>query len=199
MVLRKESIVLNQRTNKVSFSELQEAYWELSFGLDDFYKLEQQQTLSEHILYNKIVSQTKLKVLRSFWIGKRNYDFFIPALKSTVNYSYKYNGESTGGVVIEVDGKVHQEYLKMKRDQSKYEQLSRLGICCSVINNDEIGKSTVKNLIERLPAMPRLDSRGKKRLLRKIYIVTLLAHKEFVNDEDLQFAKAILIKLGDNT
>ncbi len=137
-------------------------------------------TVAERAVLDKVRCATNLLFYKSIWIGNRNVDLFCPAIGSLhppVLKGQKIARTSAmRGLVIEIDGTIHDRELKMKKDTSKYKLLHELGIGLTVIHNDSINEVGVNNLIKGLMQRPRLDSRARRRILRKIYVATLAYH-----------------------
>lgn len=157
------------------FDQLERTYFALVQYLNSKYKYENSQTLKEDKVFYRFKKHTKLKVLRSVWIKKRNIDLFIPSLSSKLS---QFGSKSFKGLAIEVDGDIHNHEFKMKRDNSKYFQLHDLEIAVYSIENSDLHKESFKSFIAQISKLPQLDSRGRKRVLRRVYISTLYAHKE---------------------
>ena len=135
------------------------------------FEYETTKTISEHIVASRIKKCTKLHFFTSFWIGPRNIDLFFPQLLDH-------------GFAIEIDGGIHNEEIKMKKDQSKFSHLEKIGILTSVIYNSDKYEETVKRLIAQIKTMKRLDTRGRKRVLRNVYIYTIIHHFDLINLKD---------------
>lgn len=142
------------------FESLQKEYFKLCDRLDEEQPEASFKTIYENVFSRKLVKVTKLEYRRSFWIGRYNADFFFPSLR----------------LVIEVDGKIHDQGFKINLDHSKIIFFQKLGIIVSSINNLDFNEITVKCILHGLDILPRLDSRGRKRILRNIYLTTLAQH-----------------------
>lgn len=128
---------------------------------------ERHQTLSERSVIAKIERSCKLTVHSQVWIGTRCVDIFIPSVAGKFPKRAK-------GLIIEIDGSVHDRAAKMKKDQSKENLLRSLGIMCTCLLNENLADKSTQKLLEEIGSMPRLTSREKKRLWKKIYFATIL-------------------------
>ena len=118
-------------------------------------------TLQEYAFEAHLIHRTSLKIFNTFWIGSYCIDFFIPAL----------------ALSIEIDGTVHEREFKGKVDMSKVDQNRDLGIFTYSIENCDLKHPCVKALLNEIRRMKRRDSRARSRLLRNIYIFTILANR----------------------
>ena len=115
--------------------------------------------------------------LRSLWIGNFNVDFLFPSIKGEGSGS-----DNTQGLAIEIDGGIHNRQFKMNKDSHKIEALSLLHIGVTHVGNDFKDDLKTINLFKGLAKANRLDSRGKERVMRRIYIYTIayfLSNQEF--------------------
>jgi very-short-patch-repair endonuclease len=138
---------------------------------------EPQVTYWENKLFAALRKESRMKIYRSVWIGKRNIDLFIPSICSKGDGSHK-------GLAIEVDGNFHDKTSKMRLDHHKYDTLQSLGIATASIDNYDLRRTSVRNIIENLHTGPRLDSRGQKRLWKKIYLKTIVDNRKIISLED---------------
>lgn len=166
------------------FSTLERVYQETRKKCIQLHPPEKNQTEKENDFYRLIKSKTKMEVYRSFLIGKRFADFFIPCLKGEVQI--RHGQRQMQGVVIEIDGKVHDKEYKMRKDNSKYELIHKLDIALSSIDNEDVEKPSTRNLIRSLTELPRLDTRGRRRLIQKVYLTTLAR-----NSARIDYSKAL--------
>ncbi|MDD4976425.1 MAG: hypothetical protein PHY93_18855 [Bacteriovorax sp.] len=196
MDLRKESMVYRKHLNQISHKELKRAYLLLCELLESVHKSEMSRTASEDAVYNLIKQSTKLQVFRSFWIGKRNIDLFIPAIRANLNSGFT-SSQGFKGLAIEIDGKIHDRYFKMKKDENKYEMLKELSICTVTIENHDINNPIVINMIQNLAKIKKVDSRAKSRLLRNIYLKTITCNKSLIVEHKLPTSTCILRLLGE--
>lgn len=135
-------------------------------------------TLKEDQVSYLIKQECRIKVLRSFWIMKRNVDFFVPSL---CGQSSLISKQSFKGLVIEVDGDIHNHQFKMNRDNSKYLQLHKLNIAVHTVENEDLKRESFRAFLRHMKSLPQLDSRGRKRVLRNVYLATLAAHQNDFN------------------
>lgn len=191
MDLRNESLAFRKQLRKLGINQLKDSYDELCLYLDAEYNLEINRTSYEKSFYKELQHFTKLQIFRSFWIGKRNYDFFIPAVRSpTIGERRSFKG-----LVIEIDGDIHNNYFKMKKDQSKFVATYDLGIGCVIVENGDFKIPVVKAMLERLRTLKRSDSRAKSRVMRNIYLYTLVAHKKLILKNKLKQSLKTLKRL----
>lgn len=176
---------LEMQVVRPSFESLAIKYDELQKQLNVQYPRAAEKTFHERALYDIIKRSTNLSFYRSVWIANRNVDMFCPAIGSLhcpVVKGHKIVRErAMRGLVVEVDGPIHDSELKMRKDTSKYSLLHALDIGCCVVQNNQTNDSGIKSLLRQLRNTPRLDSRARRRLLRKIYIATIAYH---ANDGD---------------
>jgi very-short-patch-repair endonuclease len=154
---------------RISFKELKAKYEVLSDQLSKAYPQAISRTNCENKFYQDIRNHTKLKPLRSVWIGSFNFDFLFYQIQG---------GSKARGLVIEIDGSIHNLQLKMSKDQVKYELLRLLGICITSVNNEDIiqKSSTIKKIIQDVGQLKRLETRERRRLLKSIYLITLMVN-----------------------
>lgn len=167
----------NKARIRPTFEVLEKAYSNLSKELIQNCCIK---TISEDAVYNSISQRTNLKFYRSIWIGNRNIDLFCPAvgqlyLPNIKGHKIKRH-QIMRGLAIEIDGAIHNRELKMKKDNHKAHILGELGIGYTVVPNEDTCHPSVLNMIADLKKMTRLDSRARKRLMRKVYVTTLLYH-----------------------
>lgn len=148
------------------FEILEKEYFELCDRLNKEEPEASFKTIYENVFSRKLVKITKLEYRRSFWIGRYNADFFFPTLK----------------LVFEIDGKEHDRESKGNQDHSKIRFFQKLGIVVSSIENHDFNEKTVKGILYGIDSIPRLDTRGRQRLLRNIYLITLAYH---LSDKEL--------------
>lgn len=127
-----------------------------------------ERTGPERELYQRLKDASRKQILRSVWIGRHCIDLFVPNLKS----------ESIGasvmrGLAIEVDGDVHNYEGKMRKDHNKVQTLFSIGVAQATVLNTDLSKPTVLSMIQKINVLPTLDSRERRRLWRRIYLITL--------------------------
>lgn len=137
-------------------------------------------TRSEIIFGDLLRKYTNLKIHNTFWIGSYCYDYFIPAL----------------GLAIEIDGKVHDREFKGVRDQEKIKQAGLIGIKIYSVENADFSEATVKSLLAQISKIKRLDSRGRKRLNRNIFLLTILCRYEPKELEN-KFSQKVIEKISE--
>lgn len=165
---------------KPDFAALKHKYNELQKILSQRFPQCTIKTHAERRIFETISHSTNLKFYQSFWIANRNVDLFCPAIGQLYPPIIKGRKISRQpcmrGLVIEVDGPIHYQELKMKKDFSKSSYLQKLGIGHTVIENSDIESGKIKKHIDHMKKMPRLDHRARQRLLRKVYTATLAFH-----------------------
>lgn len=196
MDLRKYSFAYKNNLKVLGQDYLERCYLELVNVLNEKYRPELHKTYFEDILYKLIKGTSRLEIHRSFWIGKRNIDIFIPAVKASVGSS-NFNSSKFSGLAIEVDGGIHNENFKMKKDQSKLEFLHSLSICSIVVENQDVNHPLVKDLLQHLTEYRNKDFRSKQRLLRNIYLKTLISHKDLIQENKLNASIYLLKSIGE--
>jgi len=168
---------------------LKNAYNELSIILNKKFRPEIHRTSNEFYLYSKLSKEIKFKIMHSVWIGNRNIDFFIPKVKLS-NHS---------GLVIEVDGEVHLKEFKMKKDFAKFNQLEKLNLEVYRLMNGEINHPITIELISKIKKSYSSDTRSFNRLMRRIYIFTIVSNKKIIQDDPFvsSHLKNILLNLSE--
>lgn len=168
------------RFQKAPRALLQQQYDKLIIQLNRQYTDAITRTAAERTVFEKIKRATNIVFYPSVWIVNRNVDLFCPAIGALHRPILK--GQKVDrvpimrGFVIEVDGSIHDRELKMKKDTSKYRLINALGIGLTVLHNEAVHDVGVNDLIKQLMQLPRLDSRARRRLWRKIYNATLAYH-----------------------
>lgn len=191
MDLRKNRYISRRIKNEGEF--LKKSYKELTTYLNKKFAEESVTTQKEDEFYRIFSSRTGLKIHRSFWIGKRNYDFFVGNVCGRFPSKHeKQMKKAFTGFVIEIDGDIHNQYRKMLRDETKFDLLLKLNIGFQTIENHDLRHPSVISLINHIPDLKRLDTRARRRLYRNIYLETLLAHKDLIVTENLVLSKAFL-------
>ena len=180
MDLRKTKMNKQLRTT-LTFNELTKLYHTAVIILESEKNKsnELKRTRSETMFVTLLRQQTKLQIFQNFWIGKRNVDIFIPNIK--IHHSKAH----FRGIVFEIDGGVHDEEFKMKKDSYLFEHLAKLGIFTKSITNADINSNTVNSEILKILRMPRLQSRERKRLMRDIYFSTICRNFHLLKKNDL--------------
>lgn len=148
--------------------ELRFMYWKISKRLGKQYNCLTERTSAERMFSYDIFKATKLNVLRSLWIGNVNVDMFFIAIKH----------KNAKGLIVEIDGSIHDREFKMCKDTSKLEYLHSLGFMVQVFENTDVYEKQVllEKFCNRLPYFERCCSRARKILWRKIYLETIFYH-----------------------
>ncbi|WPU65892.1 hypothetical protein [Peredibacter starrii] len=179
---------------------LKQAYEEVCLLLNKTHKKQVTVTQFEKLLLKEIKLHTKLEVHQSFWIGNMNIDLFFPSIKGsclqTKDSGFQFNGAAFNGVGIEVNGEIHEQYVSMLKDNFKYAVLEDMGIMIFAIDNEDINSVSVQNIIKDLCNFKKVDSRSKQRLLDRIYLQTIVAHRKLIFENRLTLPMTILKALG---
>jgi very-short-patch-repair endonuclease len=161
--------LLNFR-RQVLLKQLQEEYNSIVECKEKrFCRKDQYRTEFELKFERLLRKEMKIQFLKQFWIGDSCFDFFIPGVCG------KPGGKRMKGLVIEIDGGVHSLELKMKKDETKGELLQRLEIGHYSISNEKVNNKTIQEIAKLLRTSQSLDFRGKQRVLRVAYLVTIIA------------------------
>ena len=164
--------------HKPTISAIREKYEQITQKLSSLF--ETVPTKTKMRLFDQLSLSSRLEIKRGYWIGNRNVDIWIPRLAGL-----SYSTKRFRGLVIEVDGKINNTYLKMMKDESKYQFLHRLGIGLLTIENGDVNHPMVRSTIQSLRQAPRLDHRAISRLRRQVWIHTILWHGDDVDILDL--------------
>lgn len=150
------------------YEKLKSVYDDINSDRSDSYK--KTVTTFENQFYTKLRKTTKLKVYRSLWIGSYCCDFYIPSLKSFI----QTKKTPSMGVVIEIDGSIHNREFKMRNDEKKINEFFNYNIIVTAIDNSDVNKTHINELlIKQLSTLPRHDSRAIKRNMRNIFLITI--------------------------
>jgi hypothetical protein len=148
-----------------------------------------EKTPSEIEILQRLKSKTKKQIESSMVIGPFVGDIFIPSLGSTHRLESKLTvsrkGESFSGLLIEVDGPIHEHsHVKLNKDSYKVEALSNLGIAVTVIQNKDIHRAFTETLLEQISALPTQCSKARRLLKKRIWVYTIaaLADDRMLND-----------------
>lgn len=136
------------------------------------------QTPPERQFFNQLLQQSKKAIFTSVPVGSHIIDIFIPNVRSQSSYPQKV----MRGLAIEIDGDIHTYESKMKKDNRKGEELKSIGIGLTHIENWDFSNPSVQLLKNQYAHLNTLDSRERKRLWRRIMLLTLairLNNKEF--------------------
>ena len=132
---------------------------------------ESERTFSERKFRMQINHFCKKRVMQSVWIGMQCIDFFIPNIRSSTNLK-----STMRGLAIEIDGDVHNYESKMRKDEIKGNALAMLGIGHTSVPNWDVSHPAVRKFLGSLNSSRGLDSRERRRLWRRIYLITLAMH-----------------------
>lgn len=138
-----------------------------------------ERTHKERTFLKGLKLHSQKQVLPSVRIGGHCVDLFVPNIRSSENGTHVMRG-----LAIEVDGDIHNDEGKMRKDELKNAMLSILGIGMTSIPNWDLREPTVRILQQQLGSFRRLDSRERQRLWRRIYVLTLAWHlsdREFLS------------------
>ena len=114
-------------------------------------------TQSEINIASRIKKATKKIFFTSVLIGNSVVDIFFPQYK----------------LAIEVNGPIHHNEVKMRKDCHRDQELiEKLGICITDVYNDDINKS-VHNIIHHLKTTPPNPHARTQLLLRNIKLMTI--------------------------
>ena len=127
----------------ISPTRLHEAYQKVTRSLNKTYEAETIRTRAERYLHQLLRESTGEDIKASMWIGNHCVDLFIPRI----------------GLAIEVDGDIHDNEMKMRKDELKEEFLAKLGIMVWHINNNEIRRRAVdiKNVLEHPKTKEKIE------------------------------------------
>jgi hypothetical protein len=159
----------------MSFAELKTLYSQTVQVLNQRNKAATAKTLYEFRCKKIISHYSNTEVITSFWIGRSNFDLFLPYVAGSGKSRMK-------GLVIEVNGAVHDIELKMKKDNGKADMLKALGIGVLSVGNKDLSEENLKKVFSEINSFPRIDFRAKCRLLSTIYSHTILANSRISNE-----------------
>jgi very-short-patch-repair endonuclease len=156
-----------------SFAELKAVYALVVKRLNFQYFEARVKTEAEHKFAAEVRKATRLKFATSVWIGNRNVDFLF----ANIGFGKTPDDIKRGqGLVIEIDGEIHKNPIKMKKDEHKADLLHRLGIALTSVLNENLNHASVRAIIESLKLFHRLDTRGRMRVWKRIYLETIAHH-----------------------
>lgn len=113
-------------------------------------------TPTERKCLTVIEKHTRLKPLKNIWMGNNNVDLFFPYHR----------------LVVELNGRFHDQEAKMKKDNYRDDCLKELGVVvCNIENRD--ANQFIFKVIMRLKEMKQLSFLMKERLMRNIYLRTI--------------------------
>lgn len=195
-IMKKQQLLLLRKINenKITFNKVINFYDLLrtsNVSVDRLRKANPDQfivTRHEREVLKLLNRKAKHKFKSAFTIGSPTYDLFCDAYKYDPLKSDKLlygvgennflktvgvkdlNFTKYQGLIIEVDGPVHNLEEKMKMDTRKFELAARLGVLLYRINNDEIYKREFKFFVHHLAKMKYGCSRARKLLNFKIQL-----------------------------
>lgn len=150
-------IISKHLQNNVSDEQLKSAYNELSNILTKTNRTKEAHvTSAECVFKHSFQRHSKVKLYSTFWISNLTTDIFIP----------KYR------LAIEIDGGIHNSQPKMRKDDYKDQFLGQLNIIVAHVDNRNVKRFAFECAAGLRRTTP-LDSRACKRLMRKVYIITL--------------------------
>lgn len=182
---RNLSIVLNKIEKLVPLDQLELLYESIVARRSG--DPESQRTKTEEKVFQELRSYYKGQIFRSFWIGNRNVDFFLPSLRgdSALQSIKGFQGSRYfKGLVIEVDGSIHDRKFKMSKDNSKYQLLHKLDIGLLTIENRDMNSEVTLSMLRFIKNLKTVDSRQKRRVFRNVYIKTIASFypDEIINE-----------------
>lgn len=145
--------------DRKKINRLREKYKNVSAKLNRDHSIEATSSLSEKYFYQYYQGSTRLKVMKSVWIGFHCIDVFVPRLMFG----------------IEIDGTIHVKEFKMRKDAHRDKNLFDLGFTITTVDNDAIDQ-TAFSLIKLLQRQPLRSAYYVARMWRDIYLFTLLVH-----------------------
>ena len=123
------------------------------------------QKIPEDIAFKMLSKISRYEILRSVWIGNHSVDLFIPAI----------------GMMIEANGSVHYNEIKMKKDICRDIKLAHLNLTTLTMNNPDVCRITSEFLFDfELLKVRYKNSYLKRKMWRDIFILTELANKTFI-------------------
>ena len=146
------------KKGQISLVKLKETYQKLTGVLNMTYETEVCRTRTERYLHYLLTKGTKEDIRASVWIGNHCVDLFVPRI----------------GLAIEVDGDIHHNEMKMRKDELKEGCLEKLGIMVWHIENTEVGRRAVD--IIKVIEHPKTKEKNVETLLNDIYIETIGIH-----------------------
>lgn len=147
---------------------LKTLYEKVCKELNRSYELETIETKFELDLRGDLRSRSRYQFQSGFWIGRHCVDLFFPRYR----------------LIVEVDGWVHDTPIKMLKDEHRDDFFKAQKLFVTHIDNKNISdfaKSLVGGLRRR--DLKSIDTRTKNKLMREIYIKTLVCHKEILRTQ----------------
>lgn len=124
--------------------------------LNLFYSETSKRTPSE-FKFEKLLKKYRIAFKRNFWFGNTNMDFYLPRYK----------------LAIEIDGKIHEGYFKMLKDEWSDTYRQKHKIFTKHIENNDVNR-VFDEILKSIQSkeLKALDTRGTNRMLRKVYTET---------------------------
>lgn len=157
---------LKINSTQPSTQDIENTYNQICETLNTQHPKLKERTNQERLFERQVREFTKLNFKTSYWIGNHNVDFFFPAIKS----------ENGGGLIVEIDGGIHFEEFKMRKDSHQGNNTHLLNLTRTAIRNEDVKISMVWSLIRKLKHCKRLDHNGIKRQERRIQLFTIANH-----------------------
>jgi very-short-patch-repair endonuclease len=158
--------MIKDKRFKMSYEHLKEKYEEIVQKLNVQYPKSIERTSAERRFLKSAKLNTNLKVRTSVWIGVFNYDMLLVQIGEKGSSAMK-------GLVIEIDGSVHDKSVKMSKDQLRYQLIHLLGIGLHSVANSDINSTTENYFYTNLRFIRRIDHRARLRLLWNIHLLTI--------------------------
>lgn len=140
--------------------------------------VETTRTPAEERFVERFKYEWKIKLYPQTWVGNLCLDYFTPAL-GAFNSDF-VRGYALKGLAFEIDGKVHETEMKMKKDDHKTKSLMDLGLAVWRLTNEQVyqGKALPPRR-EIIQQFGKLCSRERARIWSRIYLMTILYHAPF--------------------
>jgi excisionase family DNA binding protein len=153
---------------KMSLDQLEVLHFHASKTLSHLHKLETITTRFERNLEIYLKSLSRYQFYTGFWIGRHCVDLFFP----------RY------GLIVEVDGGIHNEEIKMRKDEHRDEYFRGMGLSVTHAENAKIWNFTQTFLTGiRDGRTKQLDTRSTRKNMRDIYIKTIVRNKDFLRTQ----------------
>lgn len=149
--------------------ELKDTYQQITYRLNHKYRETLQRNQLEIDWFKLISNNSRFDFHRTVWIGNHNFDVFTASL----SLRNKVGVQLSHGLVLEINGPIHDSEAKMKKDSYADESLNRLKIGLFRINSTHTGRYIAEMLNKETKVT---DSRERRRIWKKIYLETILSH-----------------------
>lgn len=163
---------LHPKNSKIDFDELEDLYCQICGRLNEKYASTIYKTATE-IKVTEFLQRLKVPYEQQRWIGNRCVDIFLPWIGGNNSLANR----KMFGLAIELNGKIHNSQIKMKKDESLGDYLNEISIGVSSIENSDVRLwellSEIKNYSIK---KARLDYRAIKRVNTRVYLETILHH-----------------------